>query len=56
MALFEREDTVGSDAASRALSVTAVENDFVERVYDKIAKVYDLTFGPTLHPGRLIAL
>jgi len=55
MALFEREDTVGSDAASRALSVTAVENDFVERVYDKIAKVYDLTFGPTLHPGRLIA-
>ena len=56
MALFEREDTVGTDAASRALSVTAVENDFVERVYDKIAKVYDLTFGPTLHPGRLIAL
>ena len=56
MALFEREETVGSDAASRALSVTAVENDFVERVYDKIAKVYDLTFGPTLHPGRLIAL
>jgi phosphatidylethanolamine/phosphatidyl-N-methylethanolamine N-methyltransferase len=42
--------------ATRALSVTAVENDFVERVYDKIAKVYDLTFGPTLHPGRLIAL
>ena len=42
--------------ASRALSVTAVENDFVEGVYDKIAKVYDLTFGPTLHPGRLIAL
>ena len=56
MALFEREETVGTDAASRALSVTAVENDFVERVYDKIAKVYDLTFGPTLHPGRLIAL
>jgi phosphatidylethanolamine/phosphatidyl-N-methylethanolamine N-methyltransferase len=54
MALFERENT--SDAATRALSVTAVENDFVERVYDKIAKVYDLTFGPTLHPGRLIAL
>jgi phosphatidylethanolamine/phosphatidyl-N-methylethanolamine N-methyltransferase len=57
MALFERENTdFGSDVASRALSVTAVENDFVERVYDKIAKVYDLTFGPTLHPGRLIAL
>ena len=57
MALFEREDPdFGSDVATRALSVAAVENDFVERVYDKIAKVYDLTFGPTLHPGRLIAL
>jgi phosphatidylethanolamine/phosphatidyl-N-methylethanolamine N-methyltransferase len=57
MALFEREETdFGTDVASRALSVTAVENDFVERVYDKIARVYDLTFGPTLHPGRLIAL
>ena len=44
------------DAASRALSVTAVENDFVESVYEKLAKVYDLTFGPTLHPGRLVAL
>ena len=57
MALFEREDpNFRPDVGSRALSVTAVENDFVERVYDKIAKVYDLTFGPTLHPGRLIAL
>jgi phosphatidylethanolamine/phosphatidyl-N-methylethanolamine N-methyltransferase len=57
MALFERENTdFGADVASRALSVTAVENDFVEGVYEKIAKVYDLTFGPTLHPGRLIAL
>jgi phosphatidylethanolamine/phosphatidyl-N-methylethanolamine N-methyltransferase len=56
MALFEREDDFRSDAASRALSVTVVENDFVESVYEKIAKVYDLTFGPTLHPGRLIAV
>ncbi len=56
MGLFEREDDFRSDAASRALSVTVVENDFVESVYEKIAKVYDLTFGPTLHPGRLIAL
>ena len=57
MALFERENTdFGTDVATRALSVTAVENDFVERVYDKIARVYDLTFGITLHPGRLIAL
>ena len=23
-----------------------------KRVYDKLAAVYDLTFGPTLHPGR----
>jgi phosphatidylethanolamine/phosphatidyl-N-methylethanolamine N-methyltransferase len=57
MALFEREESdFGSDAATRALSVTAVENDFVERVYEKLSKVYDLFFGPTLHPGRLVAL
>jgi phosphatidylethanolamine/phosphatidyl-N-methylethanolamine N-methyltransferase len=57
MALFERENTdFGTDVATRALSVAVVENDFVEGVYEKIAKVYDLTFGPTLHPGRLIAL
>ena len=57
MALFDREDdTFGSDVATRALSVTAVENDFVERVYEKQAKVYDLTFGPALHPGRLVAI
>jgi len=46
----------GSDAATRALSVTAVENDFVAGVYDKLAKVYDIIFGPTLHPGRLRAI
>jgi phosphatidylethanolamine/phosphatidyl-N-methylethanolamine N-methyltransferase len=62
MTLFDRkaesEDDVvaGRDAATRALSVTAVENDFVEAVYEKLAKVYDLTFGPTLHPGRLQAI
>jgi phosphatidylethanolamine/phosphatidyl-N-methylethanolamine N-methyltransferase len=56
MALFEREDSdFGADVATRALSVTAVENDFVERVYEKLASVYDLTFGPTLHPGRIQA-
>jgi phosphatidylethanolamine/phosphatidyl-N-methylethanolamine N-methyltransferase len=56
MALFEREESeFGSDVATRALSVTAVENDFVERVYEKLANVYDLIFGPTLHPGRLVA-
>jgi phosphatidylethanolamine/phosphatidyl-N-methylethanolamine N-methyltransferase len=61
MALFERkspseDELVSGDAGSRALSVAAVENDFVEGVYDKLAKVYDLTFGPTLHPGRLQAI
>jgi len=62
MALFDRkaehddELVAGSDAATRALSVAAVENDFVEGVYDKLAKVYDLIFGPTLHPGRIQAI
>ena len=62
MALFDRKTSTddevvsGTDAASRALSVAAVENDFVEGVYDKLAKVYDLTFGPALHPGRLQAI
>lgn len=57
MALFEREDDdYGADVATRALSVAAVENDFVERVYGKLSKVYDIVFGPTLNPGRLIAL
>jgi phosphatidylethanolamine/phosphatidyl-N-methylethanolamine N-methyltransferase len=55
--VVEEGDLVsGSDAGTRALSVAAVENDFVEGVYDKLAKVYDLIFGPTLHPGRLQAI
>jgi phosphatidylethanolamine/phosphatidyl-N-methylethanolamine N-methyltransferase len=62
MALFEpnhprnRDEYMGSDAATRALSVTAVENDFVARVYENIAFFYDWTFGPALHPGRMEAL
>jgi phosphatidylethanolamine/phosphatidyl-N-methylethanolamine N-methyltransferase len=61
MSLFEPrasndDDYQGSDAATRALSVTAVQNDFVARVYENIAFVYDWTFGPTLHPGRMQAL
>ena len=59
MALLDRkadQDNVTGDAATRALSVAAVENDFVENVYDKLAKFYDLIFGPTLHPGRLQAI
>ena len=50
------EEILGSDAATRALSVTAVENDFVARVYEKLASVYDVVFGPTLHPGRVHAI
>ena len=63
MSLFEQpgrrtdEDYLASsDVATRALSVTVVENDFVEGVYDKLANVYDLAFGPVLNPGRLRAL
>jgi phosphatidylethanolamine/phosphatidyl-N-methylethanolamine N-methyltransferase len=61
MALFEphrptEDEVLGSDAATRALSVTAVENDFVNGVYDKLASVYDFTFGPTLHAGRVQAI
>ena len=62
MTLFEphyspqREEILGSDVATRALSVIAVENDFVERVYESLASVYDFTYGPTLHPGRVQAI
>lgn len=62
MTLFDRKTesdehvVTSSDAGTRALSATAVENSFVEGVYDKLAKVYDLTFGPTLHPGRIQAI
>ena len=52
----EPDELVGSDVATRALSVTVVENDFVERVYEKLASSYDFTFGPTLHPGRVQAI
>ncbi len=52
----EHDEIVGSDVATRALSVTAVENDFVARVYENLASIYDFTFGPTLHPGRLQAI
>src|SRR5215510_450083 len=65
MALFEPNrshddeeivEIVGSDAATRALSVTVVENDFVANVYEKLASVYDIMFGPVLHPGRVDAI
>jgi phosphatidylethanolamine/phosphatidyl-N-methylethanolamine N-methyltransferase len=59
MALFDsqrEQNAVSGDAATRALSVTVVENDFVARVYENLASVYDLVFGPTLHPGRIEAI
>ena len=48
-----KEILASSDAATRALSVTPVETDFIEHVYENIASVYDLFYGPTLHAGRL---
>ncbi len=62
MALFEphrssdSEEILGSDAATRALSVTVVETAFVAGVYGKLASVYDFIFGPSLHPGRVHAI
>lgn len=60
MALFDNErgrsEGLSGDAATRALSVTVVENDFVEGVYRNLANVYDVFFGPTLHRGRLQAI
>jgi phosphatidylethanolamine/phosphatidyl-N-methylethanolamine N-methyltransferase len=62
MGLFEphstgdTEEVIGSDAATRALSVTVVENAFVNRVYENLAWFYDFTFGPALHPGRVDAI
>src|SRR2546427_7478239 len=47
----EEEILAAGDGAAQ-LSVAVVENDFVGRVYEKLAIVYDLAFGPTLHPGR----
>src|SRR5579872_1951978 len=61
MTLFDQrspdsDEILGSDAATRALSVTVVENEFVAAVYAKISAVYDFMFGPTLHPGRVHAI
>ena len=55
MALLEPQPDA-SNISTRALSVIAVENDFVARVYENIAWFYDWSFGPTLHPGRVQAI
>ena len=50
------DELVTSSSGTAQLSVAAVENDFVAGVYEKLASVYDLAFGPTLQPGRLRAI
>src|SRR3954470_7554976 len=50
------DDELVTSGGTAQLSVTAVENDFVEAVYAKLASVYDLAFGPALQPGRIRAL
>ena len=59
--LFPREENYneefsGSDAATRSLSTISLETSFVEGVYSKMASVYDLIFGFTLHHGRARAI
>ena len=60
--LFDRDkpaqddELVTSSSGTAQLSVAAVENDFVAGVYEKLASVYDLAFGPTLQPGRVAAV
>jgi len=38
------------------LSVAAVGNAFVDRVYAKLSPIYDIVFGATLQAGRVAAL
>ena len=47
---------LASSASPAALSVIAVENGFVQKVYTDISSWYDYFFGPTLHKGRLEAM
>lgn len=58
--LFPREEdkdfAATTDAATRSLSAISLETSFVEGVYEKMASVYDLFFGITLHHGRAKAI
>jgi phosphatidylethanolamine/phosphatidyl-N-methylethanolamine N-methyltransferase len=57
MGIFQhREQDFGADVATRALSQTAVEPAFVADVYENLAPVFDVVFGPVLHRGRVAAL
>ncbi len=48
--------TVSSDAAFRRLSATPLEQASIGHVYEKLASVYDVVFGPALHAGRVQAV
>ena len=50
------EEFSGSDAATRSLSTISLETSVVEAVYSKMASVYDVFFGITLHHGRVRAM
>jgi phosphatidylethanolamine/phosphatidyl-N-methylethanolamine N-methyltransferase len=50
------DELVTLSSGTAQLSVAAVENDFVAGVYEKLASVYDLAFGPALQPGRVRAI
>jgi phosphatidylethanolamine/phosphatidyl-N-methylethanolamine N-methyltransferase len=50
------EEIVPSGGSTAQLSVAVVENDFNERVYEKLSLVYDLAFGPALQAGRRRAI
>jgi len=50
------DEVLSSGAGMAQLSAAAVENVFVERVYEKLASVYDVAFGPALHAGRRRAI
>ena len=58
--LFPREEdkdfAATTDAATRSLSAISLETSFVEGVYEKMASVYDLFFGLSLHHGRAKAI
>jgi len=62
MSLFDQPEpggdylVVSSEAATRRLSATSLEQASVGRVYEKLASVYDVVFGPTLHAGRTQAV
>ena len=52
--MTKSNDETGIDRANEA--VTVVDNDFLSRVYENLAWVYEFTFGPALHPGRVDAM